>query len=126
MTAGPSTVLIVEDDAVIRGVVGEMLRDDGFEVVEAEDGGAAIAALRSHAPPPEDLCLVILDMMLPVADGVEVLRILGELGGYVPVVAISVDHHKLRRAAEAGATLTIPKPFDLDRLLGIVERNCRR
>ena len=117
-------VLLVEDDSLIRSLVGEALRDDGYEVIEAPDGGAAIAALRDHRPPPDALCLVVLDMMLPVADGVDVLRALADLGGYVPVLAMSADRGQLRRATEAGADATLPKPFDFDRLLAVAERNC--
>ncbi len=62
--------------------------------------------------------------MLPVASGVEVLRTLSELGSCVPVLAMSADRQQLHWAREAGAALTIPKPFDLDRLLAVVQRNC--
>ena len=124
--AGSRAVLVVEDDPAIRDFVGEALRDDGYEVVEAADGAAAIKALRAHRPPPDALCLVILDMMLPVADGVQVLRALADLGGYVPVLAVSADRGQLRRAAEAGADVTLQKPFDVDRLLSVAERNCSR
>jgi CheY-like chemotaxis protein len=119
-------ILVVEDDPAIRDMVGEALRDEGYEVVEAPDGGAAITALRERRPTPDALCLMILDMMLPVADGVEVLRALADLGSYVPVLAVSADRGQLRRAAEAGADATLPKPFDLDRLLAVAERNCAR
>jgi DNA-binding response OmpR family regulator len=119
-------LLLVEDDSAIREIVSEVLRDEGYEVIEAPDGGSAISVLRAHSPPPDALCLVILDMMLPVADGVEVLRALAELGSYVPVLAVSADRVQLRRATEAGADATLPKPFDLDRLLAVAERNCAR
>jgi CheY-like chemotaxis protein len=116
-------VLLVEDSPDIRAMVAEWLRDEGYEILEASDGGSAIRALRSHRP-PEDLCLVVLDMMLPVADGLAVLRALADLGGYVPVVAMSADHDQLARARAAGATATLRKPFDLDRLLAVVRHNC--
>jgi CheY-like chemotaxis protein len=59
------TVLLVEDDPVLRGVVHDLLTGEGYAVVEAPDGGAAILALEEHRPPPDALCLVLLDMMLP-------------------------------------------------------------
>ena len=121
-----SAILLVEDDAIIRGVVCDLLTDAGYEVVEAVDGGAAIAALSEHRPPPESLCLVILDMMLPVADGVHVLQALARWDNYVPVVAVSADRHQLDRAVAAGVATTLAKPFDLDRLLAVVKRNCKR
>ena len=92
--------------------------------LEAADGGAAIRSLRAHRPPPENLCLVILDMMLPVADGASVLGALASLGNYVPVVAMSADRDQLLRASRAGAQDVVQKPFDIHRLLAVVERNC--
>jgi len=119
-------LLLVEDDLTIRTVIAELLTDEGYEVIKAEDGQTAITMLRNHHPPPEALCLVILDMMLPKASGIDVLHTLAELGSYVPVVAVSADREQLRRATEAGADDTLWKPFDLDRLLAVVERNCGR
>ena len=127
MTASvASTILLVEDDDAIRAIVGDVLRDDGYQVIAIDDGGAAITALHQHRPPPEALCLVLLDMMLPSADGVRVLETLAGLGSYVPVVAMSASRDELARAQAAGAQATLTKPFDLDRLIAVVERNCRR
>jgi DNA-binding response OmpR family regulator len=119
-------LLLVEDNPDIRTMVAEWLREEGYTVIEAADGGAAIRSLREHNPPPDELCLVILDMMLPVSDGVSVLAALAGLGNYVPVVAMSADRGQLIRALNAGAQDVMQKPFDLDRLLAVVERNCGR
>jgi CheY-like chemotaxis protein len=118
------SVLLVEDDQTIREVISELLEDEGYSVVSAEDGGKAIDLLRDHRPPPESLCLVILDMMLPVADGMQVLRALTSFGAYVPVVAMSADDGQLRRASQGGAEDTLAKPFDFEQLLAVVARNC--
>jgi CheY-like chemotaxis protein len=120
-----STILLVEDDEAIRMVLTEFLRGEGYEVVAVADGGVAISFLRQHEPPPDALCLVILDMMLPVADGVQVMHALAGLGNYVPVVAMSADRDALGAARTAGAETVISKPFDLDQLLAVAERNCR-
>jgi DNA-binding response OmpR family regulator len=120
----PPTLLLVEDDSSIRPFVADLLKDDGYRVIEAEDGKAAIRVLREHRPPADGICLVILDMMLPEANGMEVLRILAELGNYTPVVAMSADYQQLRRARDAGADDTLAKPFNLDELIEVVERNC--
>src|SRR5919107_168636 len=106
--AGRRAILLVEDDPLLRELLGELLRHEGYEVFEAADGGAAIAALDDRRPPPDSLGLVILDMMLPVADGTEVLAALAGWGSYVPVVAVSADGHQLRRAADAGAGEILP------------------
>src|SRR5690348_2152790 len=108
-TVPGSTILLVEDDQSIRDIVSDVLCDDGYHVITVEDGGAAIVALRGHRPPPAGLCLVLLDMMLPVADGLRVLQELALLGNYVPVVAMSADRDQLVRARAAGAQTTLPK-----------------
>jgi CheY-like chemotaxis protein len=118
------TLLVVEDNPDIRAILVEMLTDEEYTVIEAEDGPAAIRVLREHRPPPDTLCLMILDMMLPEASGLEVLRVLAELGSYVPVVAMSADRQQLHGATVAGASDVLQKPFDLDRLMRVVERNC--
>src|SRR5689334_11738892 len=102
------------------------LRDEGFRVEEARDGAEAIKALDQYRPPPARLCLVLLDQMLPKADGVEVLQHLAAHGAYVPVVAMSASRTRLKAAAEAGADDTLEKPFDLGKLLEVVERCCPR
>ena len=123
LTAG-HTILLVEDDAAVRGLVGDVLRDEGYAVIEIPDGSKAIAALQAHCPPPRSLSLVILDMMLPGADGVSVLGALADLGDYVPVIAMSADRGQLTRAMKAGARSTVAKPFDLDQFLTVVGRTC--
>jgi two-component system, OmpR family, response regulator MprA len=122
--AAGSAILVVEDEDTIREFVCELLRDEGYDVYEASDGETAIDALRHHRPPPDRLCLVILDMMLPRSDGVQVLGALAELDSYVPVIAVSANGEQLTRAVQAGAGAALPKPYDLDRLLALVERNC--
>ena len=123
--AEPLAVLVVEDDPAVRAFVVEALHDEGYPVQVARDGAEAITALHEGAPPPDRLCLVLLDMMLPKADGVDVLRALADLGAYVPVVAMSADRARLSEARAAGAQATVAKPFDLDRLIETVERTCR-
>jgi DNA-binding response OmpR family regulator len=120
----PQTLLLVEDDAAIRRVLADLLTDEGYAVLEAGDGTAALRLLGDHRPPVDGICLVILDMMLPRVSGLEVLRALAALGKYTPVVAMSADYQQLRRATDAGADDTLPKPFNVDDLLAVVERNC--
>ncbi len=119
------TVLVVEDEPMIRQVVAEVLRDSGYEVVEAANGAAAIEALDQQRPPPQQLCLVLLDMMLPEVDGLGVLRHLTAAGAYVPVVAMSANKLNLAAALAAGAHSAVAKPFDIEALLATVTRGCR-
>ena len=116
--AGTPTLLLVERRSEHpRRLSADLLKDDGYRVLEAEDGKAAIRILREHCPPPDSLCLVILDMMLPEASGLDVLRELAKLGNYTPVVAMSADYQQLRRATDAGLMTRCRKPFNLDELM---------
>lgn len=122
--ASADTILVVEDDPGIRELLSMALHDEGFKVQEAEDGAAAIRAIDQHRPPPEHLCVILLDLMLPKASGLEVMTHLADLGAYVPVVAMSANPSLLRAAADAGAEDTLSKPFDVDRLIEVVGRCC--
>src|SRR5262249_48720132 len=93
-------------------------------VLEAQDGNQAVQILNERLPPPEYLCMVLLDMTMPRLNGMDVLQHLSNLGECVPVVAMSANSELLAEAAAAGAKATLPKPFDLDRLARVVARNC--
>ena len=68
-TADQRTVLVVDDEPIIRELLADVLRDNGYHVMEAQDGAAAIRALDHHGLPAQHLCGVLLDMMLPEVDG---------------------------------------------------------
>src|SRR5215207_4968921 len=115
------TVLVVEDEPAIRGLLAEFLRGEGYEVALARDGSEALDLLSGewvqHHP-----SVVLLDMMLPEVDGVSVLKELAARGPQVPVVAMSASYEALGAALAAGANAAVPKPFDLERLLVTLER----
>jgi DNA-binding NarL/FixJ family response regulator len=90
------TVLVVDDHAAFRQLVGEMLRSEGFEVVaEACDGAGGIAAARRLHPD-----LVLLDVQLPDMDGFDVARALA--GG--PSVVLTSSHPSSDFATDIGAS----------------------
>jgi CheY-like chemotaxis protein len=117
-------VLIVEDETPVRELLAYVLRDEGHEVVEARDGAEALHILDGYADPAAHVCLILLDMMLPRVGGAQVLQHLAEHGIYVPVIAMSASRRHLQEAAARGARAVLPKPFDLDAVLGAVERSC--
>jgi CheY-like chemotaxis protein len=123
-TAGRHTILVVEDEAPVRDLLSATLRTEGYAVAQAPDGLAAIRAITEHRPPRGRLCLVLLDLMLPGVDGLEVMRHLATPGANVPVIAISASRAYLEAAAARGAQATLGKPFDLDELLAAVARYC--
>src|SRR5216683_1405811 len=82
-------ILVVEDDAAIRGLVSDVLRDDGYDVREATNGVEALEQLRYERPD-----LIVLDLMMPVMDGwafVEECR-RKRVCGDVPIVVTSASH----------------------------------
>jgi two-component system chemotaxis response regulator CheY len=104
--------LVVDDSRVLRKVIRQMLADLRFDVEEAEDGAAAIAACERAMPNA-----IILDWNMPVMNGIEFLRRLRAMeGGQAPIVVFcttekSLDH--IQEALAAGANEYIMKPFDV-------------
>ncbi|MEK3905473.1 MULTISPECIES: response regulator [unclassified Paenibacillus] len=113
-------VLIVDDEEVLRMLIEDTLEDlENVEVHTAENGGEALARLASE---PYDL--VILDYMMPVMTGIEVLSELdGELKSRTPIMMLTAKAQEMdrNRAREAGARYFMPKPFSPMELLQLVE-----
>ena len=124
MVAARDTILVVEDQPALRGLVAEALDAAGYRAVEAWNGTQAISAIDEHLPPAGELCLVLLDLRLPYVIGLDVLNYLAARGATVPVVAISADTALLGAAVAAGAQATMSKPFDLNDILATVNRYC--
>ncbi len=114
-----SRILIVDDHEDIRLLLRIELAADGHQITEAGDGAAALEALAADAPD-----LVLLDIMMPVVDGWEVLRRLN--GSSTPPILVltgmaSEDDRHVADLLELGALDVIPKPFDPGWLLRLVE-----
>jgi DNA-binding response OmpR family regulator len=120
--AGP-VVLLVDDDAAIRRAVGAGLELEGFRVVRASGGRAALAAVESVAP-----AVVLLDLAMPDLDGLEVLRRLRAAGDDVPVCILSardeVDDRV--RGLQTGADDYVVKPFALEEVTARLQALLRR
>ncbi|HEX2085245.1 MAG TPA: response regulator, partial [Solirubrobacteraceae bacterium] len=119
---GP-VVLLVDDDAAIRRSVAEGLELEGFAVVPASGGRAALAAVEAVTP-----AVVVLDLAMPDLDGLEVLRRLRAAGNDVPVCILSardeVDDRV--RGLEAGADDYVVKPFALEEVVARLHALLRR
>jgi DNA-binding response OmpR family regulator len=120
-TVPQQSILLVEDDPMLREMIALMLSAQGYAVVEAADGDQALQALgRQSTDSP--FSLVLLDLMLPIVDGLEVLRRMAGRSDQVPVVAMSASPTRLATAEQAGARTTLAKPFEMTALVGVVEQ----
>jgi DNA-binding response OmpR family regulator len=118
-------ILVVDDDAKIVRLVRTYLERDGFSVVTAADGPAALDAIETHAP-----ALVVLDLMLPELDGRAVIRAVrrDEESGRTPILVLSARSSTIDRIAglEDGADDYLPKPFSPAELVLRVKSILRR
>lgn len=116
------TVLVVDDEPMVREVVTRYLEHDGFLVTAVEDGRAALKAVKASAPD-----LIILDIMLPEVDGLDVLTQL-RLSGDVPVILLTARTAEADRilGLEMGADDYVLKPFSPRELTARVRSVLRR
>jgi CheY-like chemotaxis protein len=110
-------VLIVDDDEAIRETLQLALQDDNFSTIAAADGQAALAWLKQNRPPR----LILLDLMMPVVDGWQVIERLreDERLARVPVVVITAFTRDLGSAARLPV---LRKPIQLRDLLNVAKR----
>ena len=118
---GSGTVLIVDDDEVVRGVAGRILERAGFDVLSAADGQQALRLFGEHGA---DLALVLLDLTMPGMSGGQVLQELRSLERTVPVALMSGHPEKEARKQPglAAAEGFVAKPFTAQSLRSVVRR----
>ncbi len=118
----PRRVLVVDDEPPIRRFLRTSLSAQGYEVVEAEDGDAALAEVRRRAPD-----LLVLDLGLPGVDGLEVIRRLRGDGATLPIIVLSsrADEAGKVEALDLGADDYVTKPFGMDELLARIRTALR-
>src|SRR2546421_8603873 len=116
-------IVVVEDDAAIRRGVVDVLRASGYEVAEASDGARG---LEEASRPGVDL--VLLDLLLPLLDGLEVLRELRKAKPSLPVIILTArgTEDDRVRGLKMGADDYVVKPFSARELLARVEAVLRR
>ncbi len=116
-------LLVVEDDPAVRSSLERSLTFEGYDVVTACDGAAGLAAVTAHRPDA-----VLLDLGLPVIDGLEVCRRLRAEGNATPVLMLTArgETRDLVTGLDAGADDYLPKPFALAELLARVRVIRRR
>lgn len=113
---GPAHILVVDDDAPVREMLGEILRGDGFSVGEASNAREALLSINKRIPE-----LLLLDVSMPGMDGWEMLRRIRDKLDVqdLPVIIFSgvVSETELRSAPGRGAQAYFRKPFDPSKLV---------
>jgi two-component system, OmpR family, response regulator BaeR len=118
----PSTILIVEDDAKIADMIGNYLRANSYTTFHVADGGLAIKAFQEHKPD-----LVLLDLMLPTMDGLDVCKKLRQISS-VPIIMVTARVEEIDRllGLEIGADDYLCKPFSPRELMARIKAILRR
>lgn len=114
-------ILIADDSAAIRQSVSFILEQEGYTVVQAEDGAEALSRLKQ-----DTFSMVVTDVNMPEMDGIELVRRMRAIESYkfVPAVVLTTESQasKMDEGKAAGATGWIVKPFDSDKLLAVVKK----
>ncbi len=119
----PHTVLLAEDDRAIRNALARALTLEGYEVTAVADGAAALEQAAATAPD-----VLVLDVMMPGVDGLQVCRELRARGDRTPVLMLTALVETADRIAglDAGADDYVPKPFEVDEVFARLRALLRR
>jgi DNA-binding response OmpR family regulator len=116
---GRKRVLVIDDDLPLRGMLAAALRQHGYQVYLAGDGGEGHRALMLHKPD-----VVLLDLAMPEVNGWDFLQRVQESGrrGQVPIIVVSA-HLRIDPQAvlQMGVNAIVPKPFHLPDLISLIE-----
>lgn len=117
----PKTIMIVDDSASLRQVVGIALRNAGYDVLEGCDGKDALSKLKG-----QKVHLMISDVNMPNMDGISFVKAVKQNPSYkfTPIVMLTTEtaDGKKKEGQEAGAKAWVTKPFKPEQLLGVVQK----
>ena len=116
----PFRILVAEDDAEMRSVVADTLREDGYDVVELADGGRLlvdIAARMKEGADGDAVDLIVSDVRMPICTGLQILEVLRQAHWHTPVILMTAfGDRATRKRAEDLLAILFDKPFDMDDL----------
>jgi two-component system chemotaxis response regulator CheY len=114
-------IMIVEDSATMRQMVGFTLKRNGYEVIEAEDGSDALGKINGNP-----IHMIITDLNMPNMDGLEFIRNVRQNPSckYTPIIMLTTESQETKKSEgrAAGATGWIVKPFSPEQLMAVVEK----
>lgn len=117
------TVMIVDDSASMREVVGIALKSAGYGVIEGRDGKDALSKLTG-----QKVHLIISDVNMPNMDGISFLKAVKQMANYrfTPIIMLTTEsgEAKKREGQAAGAKAWVVKPFRPEQLIGAVQKLC--
>jgi two-component system, chemotaxis family, chemotaxis protein CheY len=121
--APASRVLVVDDDPDLRSLLAAVLDAEGYNVLTAENGAAALSVLRTVLPD-----IIILDLMMPVMNGWQFRETQKDVPEYarIPIVCLSAYPAARHQAMALGMTACVQKPFEIDDLLDAIRRSLTR
>ena len=117
------TIMVVDDSASIRMVVGIALRGAGYEVIEAKDGQDALNKMSG-----QKIHLIISDVNMPIMDGITFVKAVKQMPSYrfTPIIMLTTesDESKKSEGQAAGAKAWVVKPFKPEQMIGAVQKLC--
>lgn len=123
MTTTAASVLIVEDDPNVRSTLDQLLRFEGYRVLQAENGLDALELIERDRPD-----MAVVDVVMPELDGLSLCRLLRRRGDRLPILVLTARHQVGDRVAglDAGADDFLSKPFATEELLARLRALLRR
>ena len=111
------TILVVEDEKGIRETVSIFLKNQGYEVIQAQNGEEGLQMVAQH-----EIHLVIVDIMMPVMDGLTATKAIRALNrpdaGIIPIIAMTANAfaEDVQRCLDAGMNAHLAKPLDIEKV----------
>lgn len=118
-------ILLVDDETMIRNMTSAVLELAGYRVFTASDGAAAISCVLEH---PNEISVVLMDMMMPGLSGLETLERIRQIESRIQVIACSGlwTNQRESEVMERGATAFLPKPYSDQQLLQLLAQTLKR
>lgn len=127
----PALVLVVDDDSAIRSILADLLEDEGYQVITASDGRAALYQIQQRQTSGGRLPdLILSDIMMPVMDGLELAKKLQKDArlNQIPLILLTAaagSKSKWQNLGKIRCDGFIAKPFELDEVLNVVNNFVR-